>query len=84
MHNFGSGNSTLFTGEFPADYTAVLVNDMLGYQIEYSSINAVVPGFEFNQETDYEMYLQFLGNAVLLCIGEKGPRLLLGRSSNCI
>jgi hypothetical protein len=73
-----TGMKTLFSGEFPGDYTTIVVNDAPGYQIEYASISSVDSDFQFDQNTDCTMYLQSIGDGLYICMVEKEAQLFLG------
>jgi hypothetical protein len=74
----GSGNKTLFSGEFPGDYTTIVVNDAPGFQIEYTSIESIDPNFRFDHEKDCKMYLQSLDDGLYICMVQKDLQLYLG------
>lgn len=74
-----TGLRTLFSGEFPGDYTTIVVNDAPGYQIEYASIQSVDSQFQFDHDADCKMYLQSIGDGLYICMVEKGPLLYLGK-----
>lgn len=72
---------TLFSGDFPGDYTTIVVNNAPGYQIEYGSISSVDNEFQFDPNADCKTYLQSIGDGIHICMVEKGTQLYLGKSS---
>lgn len=71
--------TTLFSGDFPGDYTAIVVNNAPGYQIEYGSIKSVDNEFQFDPNVDCKTYLQSIGDGIHICMAEKGTQLFLGK-----
>lgn len=76
-----TGMKTLFSGEFPGDYTTIVVNDAPGFQIEYAPISSVDSNFQFDRNADCTMYLQSIGDGLYVCMVEKGTQLYLGKDS---
>jgi hypothetical protein len=73
---------TLFNGNFPGDYTTIVVNNAPGYQVEFTSITSVDSGFQFDPNVDCKMYLQSIGDGLYICMVEKGYQLFLGKFVN--
>lgn len=76
-----TGLKTLFSGDFPGDYSTIVVNDAPGFQIEYSSISSVDRNFEFDRKADCTMYLQSIGDGLYICVVERGNFMFLGKYS---
>jgi len=74
-----TGMTTLFSGDFPGDYTTIVVNDAPGFQIEYASIQSVDDQFQFDGNTDCTMYLQSIGDGLYICMVEMGAQMFLGK-----
>jgi hypothetical protein len=74
-----TGLRTLFSGQFPGDYTTIVINDAPGYQIEYASISSVDDQFQFDPNVDCKMYLQSIGDGLYICVVEKGAQMFLGK-----
>jgi len=74
-----TGMNTLFSGEFPGDYSTIVVNNAPGFQIEYASISSVDSSFQFDRDTDCTMYLQSIGDGLYICMVEKGNQMFLGK-----
>ncbi len=75
-----TGLKTLFSGEFPGDYTTIVVNDAPGFQIEYAPISSVDQNFQFDRNSDCTMYLQSIGDGLYVCMVEKGDQMFLGNN----
>lgn len=75
----GIGDKTLFSGEYPGEYSTIVINNAPGYQLEYSSIKSVEPGFQFNRSEDCTQYLQSINDGLYVCTALKGLRLYLGK-----
>ena len=74
-----TGLRTLFSGDFPGDYTTIVVNNAPGYHIEYAAITSIDPEFVFDPDTDCTMYLQSIGDGLYICMVERGVQLFLGK-----
>lgn len=82
QYDDGTGNNTLFNGQFGGDYSTIVTNQAPGYQIEYGPIELIQSGFEFNQSTDCRMYLQSIGDGLFICKAVQGLQLFLGKLPN--
>jgi hypothetical protein len=71
--------TTLFNGDFSGDYTAIVVNNAPGYQIEYGSIKSVDNEFQFDPNVDCKTYLQSIEDGIHICMVEKGIQVFLGK-----
>lgn len=71
-------SQSLFSGNFSGDYDTILVNDAPSYQIEYDSIEAVDPSFQWNRSADCRMYGQSIGEGIYMCQHEVGDDLYMG------
>jgi hypothetical protein len=74
-----TGMQTLFSGQFPGDYTVVVIKDAPGYQIEYASIESVDAAFHFDLDKDCKRYLDTIGDGLVICMKERGMQLFLGK-----
>jgi hypothetical protein len=75
----GSGFKTLFSGDFPGDYSTIVINNAPGYQLEYSSIASVDAAFQFDVEKDCTRYMESIEDGLLICMKERGMQLFLGK-----
>lgn len=74
-----TGLYTLFSGQYPGDYSSIVIKNAPGFQMEYDAIEAVDSGFQFDRNSDCKMYLGSIQDGLFLCMVEKSPQLYLGR-----